>query len=227
METPPNPQTPPNQTASNININNSNKTQKIDPYAFRKTIQVEPPKYTPALSPLKFKIITTLVCTTSFYLCCISEFGDHNDNNNNTVTSGFRKWHDKVLSDLLGFNVREKIRSIEKSFFKIKDSTGNIVGDLSSAIKIKSPNNIEDERREKEREKELERQKEKENIFLKAVTGSSTIKRTPVNYNSQKERIQQLQQENNKREKELELEIEKEIERHLKIREEIENNRKK
>jgi len=73
----------------------------------------------PVLSITKFRVIATTLGAFAFYCAVVSEYYDAKGNLQSTITDGFRKKHDEVLSKLLGFDVREKIRGFQQAGFKL------------------------------------------------------------------------------------------------------------
>ncbi|KAN0015122.1 hypothetical protein ACTFIU_001445 [Dictyostelium citrinum] len=136
IQPPPeiNNETHPNFTMRGALPNQGNtvppKQGTYDPNSFRNN--AIPKVYKPALSMGKFRVIAGLLGSIAFYVSIVSEYGDHN-NQKKTVTSEFRKKHDEIVSRWLGFDIREKIRSLETSYLTLRDSKGNTV-DLDSLI---------------------------------------------------------------------------------------------
>ncbi|KAF2071022.1 hypothetical protein CYY_007665 [Polysphondylium violaceum] len=79
----------------------------------------------PVLSITKFRVIASTLGAFAFYCAIVSEYYDSKGNVQSTVTDGFRRKHDAFMSNLLGFDVREKIRGFQAASFKLTSDKDN------------------------------------------------------------------------------------------------------
>ncbi|KAN0047844.1 hypothetical protein ACTA71_002231 [Dictyostelium dimigraforme] len=180
--------------------------------SFRNSI-ITPRVYKPALSMGKFRVIAGTLCAVAFYVSIVSEYGDHKNEKKN-VTSEFRDKHDEVLSNWLGFNVREKIRSIENSYISLRDSKGNKIDIDSLVPNANKPSSSPSTSNDTNKEDIIttEKKTEKVNTFLIAATGGrmDTVTQVP-DFESGAKKVESLLKENEKRSLKLEELVEKQF----------------
>ncbi|EFA86374.1 hypothetical protein PPL_00166 [Heterostelium album PN500] len=66
----------------------------------------------PFISIRTGRILTAVTCTLAFYLSIVSEYDDEGKE---TVVTGIRNYHDKIVSEWLGFDVRKSFKDFDSS----------------------------------------------------------------------------------------------------------------
>ncbi|GAM23597.1 hypothetical protein SAMD00019534_067720 [Acytostelium subglobosum LB1] len=68
----------------------------------------------PVISFRTGKYITYITCSLAFYFALFSDYYEPGKEKD-TVVTGLRNYHDKVMSNLLGFDVRESLKSLRRA----------------------------------------------------------------------------------------------------------------